>query len=54
MKSKAERPPIPIECQCHTVGKDTKKIKQYIANQLKEDQEGEQLAPDLKDPFKSK
>ena len=37
-----------------TVWKNTKRIQQYIANQLKEDQEGEQLALDLEDPFKGK
>ena len=35
-----------------TVGKNTKKIKEYIANQLKEDQETEQLMLDIEDPFK--
>ncbi len=35
-----------------TVGKNTKRIKNYIANQLKEDQESEQLTLDLEDPFK--
>lgn len=35
-----------------TVGKNTKKIKEYIANQLKEDQETEQLMLDVEDPFK--
>ena len=35
-----------------TVGKNTKKIKNYIANQLKEDQEREQLTLDLEDQFK--
>ena len=37
-----------------TVGKNTKKIKEYISNQLKEDQEGDQLTLDLEDPFKGK
>lgn len=37
----------------NTVGKNTKKIKEYIANQLKEDQASEQLAFDMDDPFKS-
>ena len=32
-----------------TVGKNTKRIKNYIANQLKEDQEREQLTLDLED-----
>ena len=35
-----------------TVGKNTKKIKEYIANQLKEDQEVEQLMLNVEDPFK--
>ena len=35
-----------------TVGKNTKRIKNYIANQLKEDQEREQLTLDLEDQFK--
>ena len=35
-----------------TVGKNAKRIKNYIANQLKEDQEREQLTLDLEDPFK--
>ncbi|MDU4248748.1 MAG: IS200/IS605 family transposase, partial [Thomasclavelia ramosa] len=35
-----------------TVGKNTKRIKNYIANQLKEDQEREQLTLDLEYPFK--
>lgn len=35
-----------------TVGKNTKKIKEYIVNQLKEDQETEQLMLDVEDPFK--
>ncbi|MDF9825319.1 IS200/IS605 family transposase [Breznakia sp. PM6-1] len=34
-----------------TVGKNTKKITEYIQNQLKEDREAEQLTMDLKDPF---
>ena len=35
-----------------TVGKNTKAIKEYIANQLKADQETDQLSLfDLKDPF---
>ena len=37
-----------------TVGKNTKKIQEYIANQLKEDREAEQLELDLGDPFKGK
>ena len=35
-----------------TVGKNTKKIREYISNQLKEDQEGEQLTLDFEDPYK--
>lgn len=35
-----------------TVGKNIKKIKEYIANQLKENQASEQLAFDMNDPFK--
>ena len=36
-----------------TAGKNAQKIKQYIQNQLKEDQLGEQLSiPELGDPFK--
>ena len=35
-----------------TVGMNTKKIKEYIANQLKEDREAEQLVLDIEDPFK--
>ena len=35
-----------------TVGKNTKKIKEYIANQLKEDRLGDQLTMDDIDPFK--
>ena len=34
-----------------TVGKNTKKIKEYIANQLNEDKEMEQLTLDIEDPF---
>ena len=34
-----------------TVGKNTKKIQEYIANQLKEDQAAEQLELELEDPF---
>ena len=37
-----------------TVGKNTKKIREYISNQLKEDQEGEPLTLDFEDPFKGK
>ncbi|MCD7807810.1 MAG: transposase, partial [Erysipelotrichaceae bacterium] len=36
-----------------TVGKNTKKIQQYIQNQLKEDQQFEQLSFD-DDPFKGR
>lgn len=35
-----------------TVGKNTKIIKEYIANQLKEDQASDQLAFDMDNPFK--
>lgn len=35
-----------------TVGKNTKKIKEYIANQLKEDRISDQLTMDDIDPFK--
>ena len=36
-----------------TVGKNTKKIKEYIANQLKEDKEMEQMTIyEINDPFK--
>ena len=35
-----------------TVGKNTKKIKEYIANQLKEDQIAEQMELELEDSFK--
>lgn len=35
-----------------TVGKNTKKIAEYIANQLKEDQVAEQLELEFEDPFK--
>ena len=34
-----------------TVGKNTKKIREYIANQLKEDQVAEQLEMEFEDPF---
>ena len=35
-----------------TVGKNTKKIAEYIEQQLKEDKLAEQIAiPDIKDPF---
>ena len=34
-----------------TVGKDARKIQQYINNQLKEDELSEQLTLDLNDPF---
>ncbi len=37
----------------YIVGKNTARIKEYIANQLKEDQQGEQIKMDLSDdPFK--
>ncbi len=35
-----------------TVGKNTRKIQDYIQNQLKEDEVSEQLTLDLEDPFK--
>ena len=36
-----------------TVGKDTKAIKEYVANQLKKDKEMDQLSIyDPRDPFK--
>ena len=35
-----------------TVGKNTKKIKEYIANQLKEDQLSGQMIMEDFDPFK--
>ena len=35
-----------------TAGKNTKMIQAYIQNQLKEDEQGEQLTMDLDDPFK--
>ena len=38
----------------NTVGKNTAKIKEYIENQLKEDQLGEQLTMDDIDPFKDR
>jgi putative transposase len=34
-----------------TVGKNTKKITEYIQNQLKEDQVAEQLELEMEDPF---
>ena len=34
-----------------TVGKNTRKIREYIANQLKEDQVAEQLEMEFEDPF---
>lgn len=37
-----------------TVGKNTKKITEYIQNQLKEDKEAEQLEMELEDPFTGK
>lgn len=33
------------------VGKNTKKIQEYIQNQLKEDQTAEQLELEMEDPF---
>ena len=37
-----------------TVGKNTKKIQEYIANQLKEDKLAEQLELELEEPFTGK
>ena len=37
-----------------TVGKNTEKIRQYISEQLKQDQLAEQLTMDLNDPFTGK
>ena len=37
-----------------TVGKNTNKIKEYIANQLKEDQVAEQMELEFEDPFTGK
>ena len=37
-----------------TVGKNTKKIQEYIKNQLKEDQIDEQLQLEFEDPFTGK
>ena len=37
-----------------TAGKDSKKIQQYIQNQLKEDQIAEQLELEIEDSFKKK
>ena len=34
-----------------TVGKNTKKIQEYIQKQLKEDQIAEQLELEIEDPF---
>ena len=34
-----------------TAGKDAKKIKEYIQNQLNEDKVSEQLTLDIQDPF---
>lgn len=34
-----------------TVGKNEKKIAEYIANQLKQDEMSEQLVLDFQDPF---
>ena len=34
-----------------TVGKSTKKIQEYIQNQLKEEQIAEQLELEIEDPF---
>lgn len=37
--------------KCCTVGKNEKKITEYIQNQLKEDYMSEQLVLDMTDPF---
>lgn len=37
-----------------TVGKNTKKIEEYIRNQLKEDKIAEQLTLEFEDPFTGK
>ena len=37
-----------------TVGKNTKKIQEYIQNQLNQDKETDQLLLDLNDPFVTK
>ena len=37
-----------------TVGKNAKKIQEYIQNQLKEDQIAEQLELEIEDPFTEK
>ena len=37
-----------------TVGKNTKKIQEYIKNQLKEDKIAEQMELELEDPFTGK
>ena len=37
-----------------TVGKNTKKIQEYIAHQLEEDKAADQLTLDLGDPFNGK
>jgi putative transposase len=37
-----------------TTGKNTKRIQEYIQNQLKEDQQAEQLSLELNDPFSKK
>ena len=37
-----------------TVGKNTKKIKDYIAHQLEEDRAVDQMTLDLGDPFNGK
>ena len=43
-----------VEANVDTVGKNTKKIQEYIQNQLKEDQIAEQLELELEDPFTGK
>jgi hypothetical protein len=37
-----------------TVGKNTKRIIEYIENQLKEDRMREQMTLDFEDPFKGR
>ncbi len=37
-----------------TTGKNTKKIDEYISNQLKEDRMSEQLTMEFNDPFKGR
>lgn len=37
-----------------TAGKNTKRVQEYIRNQIREDHEAEQLSLDLSDPIKKK